>query len=161
MKSTIHRIFKRGNRPAADSGKPDIRQHASSSPTATVAFLWNRTRIKPENAVFFLDVASAEIKRRGVLEPLILLPFRPSYALRDAQQFIAHIFPNTDDMGFAVPAEDSDKYMQHQVQYENIFVLVSAIKWVWARLPGGVVKWEIYEVFKAAEEGTYFAFYHK
>jgi hypothetical protein len=29
------------------------------------------------------------------------------------------------------------------------------MKWCWARLPGGVVTWETYDLFKAAESGEF------
>ena len=28
------------------------------------------------------------------------------------------------------------------------------MKWCWARLPGGVVTWEVYEGFRVGERGT-------
>ncbi len=34
-----------------------------------------------------------------------------------------------------------------------IQVLCSVLKWCWARLPGGVVTWEAYELFKLGEQG--------
>jgi hypothetical protein len=32
-------------------------------------------------------------------------------------------------------------------------VLISVMKWCWARLPGGIVTWETYEMFKVGEKG--------
>lgn len=32
-------------------------------------------------------------------------------------------------------------------------VLVSIMKWCWSRLPGGVVTWETYDLFKQGETG--------
>lgn len=32
-------------------------------------------------------------------------------------------------------------------------VLCSVMKWCWSRLPGGVVTWEAYELFKVGEQG--------
>ena len=34
-----------------------------------------------------------------------------------------------------------------------IQVLCGVMKWCWARLPGGVVTWEAYELFKVGEQG--------
>jgi hypothetical protein len=34
-------------------------------------------------------------------------------------------------------------------------VLVSIMKWCWSRLPGGVVTWETYDLFKQGETGKY------
>ncbi len=35
-------------------------------------------------------------------------------------------------------------------------VLCSVVKWCWSRLPGGVVTWEAYELFKVGESGMFF-----
>ena len=32
-------------------------------------------------------------------------------------------------------------------------VITSVMKWCWSRLPGGVVTWEAYELFKVGERG--------
>ena len=32
-------------------------------------------------------------------------------------------------------------------------VLCSVVKWCWSRLPGGVVGWEAYELFRVGETG--------
>lgn len=36
---------------------------------------------------------------------------------------------------------------------DKIQVLCSVVKWCWSRLPGGVVGWEAYELFKVGETG--------
>ena len=33
-------------------------------------------------------------------------------------------------------------------------VLCGVMKWCWSRLPGGVVTWEAYELFRVGEQGT-------
>jgi hypothetical protein len=39
--------------------------------------------------------------------------------------------------------------------YSPLFqVLISVMKWCWARLPGGVVTWEVYEGFRVGEKGN-------
>jgi hypothetical protein len=34
-------------------------------------------------------------------------------------------------------------------------VLCSVVKWCWNRLPGGVVGWEAYELFRVGETGMF------
>jgi hypothetical protein len=34
-------------------------------------------------------------------------------------------------------------------------VLCSVVKWCWARLPGGVVSWDAYELFRQGEQGMF------
>jgi hypothetical protein len=36
---------------------------------------------------------------------------------------------------------------------DPIQVLCSVVKWCWSRLPGGVVGWDAYELFKVGETG--------
>jgi hypothetical protein len=36
---------------------------------------------------------------------------------------------------------------------ESAQVIISVMKWCWARLPGGVVTWEVYEGFRVGEKG--------
>jgi hypothetical protein len=36
---------------------------------------------------------------------------------------------------------------------DGMQVLCSVVKWCWSRLPGGVVSWDAYELFKVGESG--------
>lgn len=35
----------------------------------------------------------------------------------------------------------------------EVMVIIAVMKWCWARLPGGVVTWEVYQGFKVGEKG--------
>lgn len=44
--------------------------------------------------------------------------------------------------------------LAHELRLTDPMVLCSVLKWCWCRLPGGVVTWEAYELFKVGEQGT-------
>ncbi|KAK9459552.1 uncharacterized protein V1516DRAFT_687290 [Lipomyces oligophaga] len=134
---------------ASSAGRTTISETFAS---LSVEDAWNRRTASPESLAGFLSVASAEMKARGVIEPLILLPGRPSYSLRDVKSFIRRVFPHDDSQGNPVAIRDSD--LSQEVRMADIFVLVSALKWAWARLPGGIVTWDAYDLFKAGEEDS-------
>ncbi len=47
--------------------------------------------------------------------------------------------------------------LQQELRLTEPMVLCSVIKWCWSRLPGGVVTWEAYELFRVGEQGTSWA----
>ncbi|KAK9364049.1 hypothetical protein V1504DRAFT_7323 [Lipomyces starkeyi] len=106
--------------------------------------IWARTSISLDVADRFIGLAIEEIKLRGVLEPLVLLPCRPNYDLIEAKRFVHRIFYEADAL---VSSE-----IQREIKLSDVSVIVSALKWVWARIPGGIVTWDVYELFKAGEE---------
>ncbi|KAK9386480.1 hypothetical protein V1515DRAFT_142834 [Lipomyces mesembrius] len=106
--------------------------------------IWARTSISLDVADRFIGLAIEEIKLRGVLEPLVLLPCRPNYDLIEAKRFVHRIFYEANAL---VSSE-----IQREIKLSDVFVIVSALKWVWARIPGGIVTWDVYELFKAGEE---------
>ncbi|KAK9321476.1 hypothetical protein V1517DRAFT_171355 [Lipomyces orientalis] len=106
--------------------------------------VWARTSVSLDVADRFIGYAVTEIKLRGVLEPLVLLPCRPNYELVEAKRFVHRIFYDVHGLNSAE--------MQREIKLSDVFVLMSALKWVWARIPGGLVTWDVYELFKAGEE---------
>lgn len=43
--------------------------------------------------------------------------------------------------------------LQQELRLTEPLVLCSLMKWCWSRLPGGVVTWDVYEMFKMGEQG--------
>ncbi|KAJ8099226.1 hypothetical protein POJ06DRAFT_269290 [Lipomyces tetrasporus] len=120
-----------------DNGISDLQRYSPDD-------VWARTSVSLDVADRFIGLAITEIKLRGVLEPLVLLPCRPNYELVEAKRFVHLIFYDVDGLDSAE--------MQREVKLSDVFVLMSALKWVWARIPGGVVTWDVYEQFKSGEE---------
>ncbi|KAJ5725827.1 uncharacterized protein N7483_007184 [Penicillium malachiteum] len=82
--------------------------------------------------------------------PFLLLPFRPSSDPSAARTFIRNYFNQSFDQGAPV---SGDGLMQ-ELRLNEPMVLCSVMKWCWSRLPGGVVTWEAYDMFKVGEQDS-------
>lgn len=83
--------------------------------------------------------------------PFLLLPFRPSSDASTARTFIRNFFNNAVERGSPASGDD----LARELRLTDPMVLCSVLKWCWSRLPGGVVTWEAYELFKVGEQGIY------
>jgi len=70
---------------------------------------------------------------------------------KDVQQIIETVFPRTK------PPLTGDA-LRSVLKIAEAYTLVGVLKWCWARLPGGVVTWKVYEKFKVEEERTGFKY---
>lgn len=43
--------------------------------------------------------------------------------------------------------------LKRELRLTDVLVLAGILRWVWARLDGGIVGWESYELFAKAERG--------
>lgn len=43
--------------------------------------------------------------------------------------------------------------LEQELRLTEPMVLCGILKWCWGRLPGGVVTWEVYELFRVGELG--------
>ncbi|RMZ81236.1 hypothetical protein DV737_g2667, partial [Chaetothyriales sp. CBS 132003] len=108
---------------------------------------WLRTRVDPEEVAELLHECTAEVKSRGLDVPLLLLPFRPSSDPSAARTFVRNFFfPPNERERLTGSALRSELRMTE--------VIITVMKWCWARLPGGIVTWETYEGFKVGEKGS-------
>ncbi|KAK2734332.1 hypothetical protein FQN57_001699 [Myotisia sp. PD_48] len=109
---------------------------------------WLRTEVTPEEVQGLLRGCTIELKARALDIPFLLLPFRPSSDPSAARTFIRNYFnPPADRNG---PMEG--EYLMQELRLTEPMVLCSVVKWCWARLPGGIVTWEAYELFKVGEQ---------
>jgi len=83
----------------------------------------------------------------GLDTPLFLLPFRPSSDLSSTRNFIRRFF----DRG--VPSLRGSALTQ-ELRLTEVLVIAGVLRWVWSRLEGGIVGWDVYELFAKAESGT-------
>ncbi|KAK9239079.1 hypothetical protein V1525DRAFT_62260 [Lipomyces kononenkoae] len=127
---------------ALDSPHDIVRDRPLYSPDDT----WARKSISLDIADRFIGLLSEEIKLRGVLEPLVLLPWRPNYDLMETKRFVHRILGEEYDLDLSE--------IQREVKIADVFVIASALKWIWARIPDGIVTWDVYELFKAGEEDS-------
>ncbi|CAN6674736.1 hypothetical protein TRVA0_063S00188 [Trichomonascus vanleenenianus] len=98
---------------------------------------------RPVLADLIMEVTK-EIKARGVLAPYLLLPFRPESAPDELRSLISAIFP----IGKS-PLTGDD--LLREIRLADVYSLAGLLKWCWCRLPGGIVSWKVYEMFKAQE----------
>lgn len=99
--------------------------------------------------------------------PFLLLPFRPTSDPSAVRTFVRHFFDGRDGSqslrGEALANElrmtepmvwRTLRRNGHWAELTNIQVISGVIKWCWARIQGGVVGWDSYELFKVGEQGT-------
>ncbi|KAL4988322.1 hypothetical protein BDW68DRAFT_159505 [Aspergillus falconensis] len=135
---------KSSNFPAAEHTGP-------AKPTWTDA--WQRTEIAPEEVQQLLRGCTQELKVRALQTPFMLLPFRPSSDTVTARTFIRNYFNQSLKRGSPFAGDE----LAHELRLTDPMVLCSVMKWCWSRLPGGVVTWEAYELFKVGEQDSQFA----
>ncbi|KAL4901347.1 hypothetical protein BDW74DRAFT_85790 [Aspergillus multicolor] len=124
-----------------------------AKPTWTDA--WQRTEIAPEEVQQLLRACTQELKVRALQTPFMLLPFRPSSdtVTATARNFIRNYFNQSVKRGSPFAGDD----LAQELRLTDPMVLCSVMKWCWSRLPGGVVTWEAYELFKVGEQDSQFA----
>ncbi|KAJ5623313.1 hypothetical protein N7490_011918 [Penicillium lividum] len=111
---------------------------------------WQRTEVAPEEVQELIRGCAHELKARALDTPFLLLPFRPSSDPSAARTFIRNYFNQSFEQGAPV---SGDALMQ-ELRLNEPMVLCSVLKWCWSRLPGGVVTWEAYELFKVGEQDS-------
>ncbi|RDW87511.1 hypothetical protein BP5796_03205 [Coleophoma crateriformis] len=106
---------------------------------------WTRPTVDPEEIQELCRGCTLELKARALDTPFLLLPFRPTSDPSAARTFIRHFFDRGQLRGAA---------LEQELRLTEPMVLSSVIKWCWSRLPGGVVGWEAYELFKVGEQDS-------
>ena len=81
--------------------------------------------------------------------PFLLLPFRPGSDSSSSRIFIGKFFKAKYEGNHYF----SGLGLQQELRLTEPMVLCSIMKWCWSRLPGGVVTWDVYEMFKMGEQG--------
>lgn len=107
---------------------------------------WTRKTVEPEEVQELLRGCTLELKSRGLDTPFLLLPFRPTSDPSAARTFIRHFFERSHSL--------YGEGLAQELRLTEPMVLCSVLKWCWGRLPGGVVSWEAYELFKVGESDS-------
>lgn len=126
-----------------------VQENGVSRPKWTDA--WARSEVAPSEVQELLRACTKELKARALATPLLLLPFRPSSNPSAARSFIRNYFKNTSGGGGSQLHGDD---LAQELRLAEPMVLCSVIKWCWSRLPGGVVTWDAYELFKIGEQDS-------
>ncbi|QPG95962.1 hypothetical protein C2857_002716 [Epichloe festucae Fl1] len=104
---------------------------------------YTRASVEPEEVHELLHVCTVELKARGLDIPFLLLPYRPTSDPSAVRTFIRHF--HDDSYGLRGEA------LSQELRMTEPMVIAGVVKWCWSRLPGGVVGWDAYELFKIGE----------
>ncbi|KAG0651840.1 hypothetical protein D0Z07_0860 [Hyphodiscus hymeniophilus] len=107
---------------------------------------WMRKSVDPDEVQELLRGCTLELKSKALDTPFLLLPFRPTSDPSAARTFIRNFFDRSQHM--------RGEALAQELRLTEPMVLCSVVKWCWSRLPGGVVSWEAYELFKVGESDS-------
>ncbi|KAI1739087.1 hypothetical protein F4680DRAFT_449194 [Xylaria scruposa] len=133
---------------------------AESSPQLSGKPRWEdayaRTSVEPEEVQDLIHRCTVELKSRVqqliVAEwlaldlPFLLLPFRPTSDPSAVRTFIRHFFDDAHNL--------HGEALSHELRMTEPMVISDVLKWCWSRIPGGLVGWDAYELFKVGEQDS-------
>ncbi|KAK5992756.1 Morphogenesis-related MSB1-like protein [Cladobotryum mycophilum] len=111
---------------------------------------YTRKTVEPEEIQELLRRCTDELKSRGLDQPLLLLPFRPDSNPTAVRTFIRGFF-NLSGKHL------SGEALAQDLRLTDPMVIAGVVKWCWSRLPGGIVGWDAYELFKVGEYDSHMA----
>ncbi|KAJ5032010.1 morphogenesis protein [Bipolaris maydis] len=114
---------------------------------------WTRKEVAPEEIQELVHVCTQEIKSRALDMPFMLLPFRPTSDTSASRNFVRNFFK----AAYEETGQFSGEQLAQELRLTAPLTLCSIIKWCWSRLPGGVVTWDAYELFRIGESDSNFA----
>jgi hypothetical protein len=90
-----------------------------------------------------------ELKSKGTKIPLLILPFRPLHHDEDLKKFLNKIFI----AGIPISTTEAKEI----IKITNAYILMSALKFIWCRLPGkAIIGWKSYTKFVKLEDTANF-----
>ncbi|CAN9097974.1 hypothetical protein CC77DRAFT_485377 [Alternaria alternata] len=114
---------------------------------------WTRKDVAPDEIQELIHVCTQEMKSRALDMPFMLLPFRPTSDTSASRNFIRNFFK----AAYENTRQYSGEGLAQELRLTEPLTLCSIIKWCWSRLPGGVVTWDAYELFRIGESDSNFA----
>ncbi|KAF4534630.1 uncharacterized protein LTHEOB_12925 [Lasiodiplodia theobromae] len=111
---------------------------------------WARKEVAPDEVEELIHVCTQELKSRALDTPFLLLPFRPGSDASSSRSFIRSFFRDAYEGG----NEYRGEALRAELRLTEPMVLCSIMKWCWSRLPGGVVTWDAYELFRVGEQDS-------
>ncbi|KAI2479067.1 DUF1708 multi-domain protein [Pyrenophora tritici-repentis] len=114
---------------------------------------WTRKDVAPEEIQELIHVCTQEMKSRALDMPFLLLPFRPTSDTSASRNFVRNFFK----AAYENTRQFSGEGLAQELRLTEPLTLCSIIKWCWSRLPGGVVTWDAYELFRIGESDSKFA----
>lgn len=124
--------------------------HADSTPQLPSKPRWDdayaRTFVDPEEVQDLIRRCTVELKARALDIPFLLLPFRPTSNPSAVRTFIRHFFDESHGL--------HGESLAQELRMTEPMVISDVIKWCWCRIPGGLVGWDAYELFKVGEQDS-------
>ncbi|KAK8168320.1 hypothetical protein BKA80DRAFT_308106 [Phyllosticta citrichinensis] len=111
---------------------------------------WSWKQVSPDQVQELIHVCTQELKSRALDTPFLLLPFRPGADSTSARHLITNFFRDMDQGGSMCFGDG----LRNELRLTEPMVLCSIMKWCWSRLPGGVVTWDAYELFRVGEQDS-------
>lgn len=108
----------------------------------------SKSQFTRKNLRQILHSITRQLKKTGVKTPHIFLPYRSRVRDERLDAFLKTIFPN----GQLVDTSD-EKSIVALLELFDEFTLMSALKYLWSRLPNNeIIGWDVYLEFKHKEE---------
>lgn len=113
---------------------------------------WSSKEIDPEEVQELIHACTLEMKSRAEAldAPFLLLPFRPEADTGPAKAFIRNFYKANKEGMLQYHGSD----LRKELSLTEPAVLCSIVKWCWSRMPGGVVSWNVYEMFRLGEQDS-------
>ncbi|KAF2831663.1 hypothetical protein CC86DRAFT_378459 [Ophiobolus disseminans] len=108
---------------------------------------WSRKEVAPEEIQELIHVCTQEMKSRALDMPFVLLPYRPTSDTSASRNFVRNFFKSA----YEGTRQFKGEGLATELRLTEPLTLCSIIKWCWSRLPGGVVTWDAYELFRIGE----------
>jgi hypothetical protein len=105
-----------------------------------------RTLVEPEELHELIHCCTVELKTQALGIPFLLLPFRPTSDPSAVRTFVRRYFQHA--------AALRGEPLLQELRMTEPMVIAGVLKWCWARLPGGVVGWDAYDLFKVGEHDS-------
>ncbi|KAJ1327530.1 Msb1/Mug8 domain-containing protein [Microdochium nivale] len=105
-----------------------------------------RTSVEPEEMQDLVRRCTAELKARALDHPFLLLPFRPTSDPSAVRTFVRHFFNGDQNL--------QGEALAQEIRMTEPMVIAGVLKWCWSRLPGGIVGWDAYELFRVGESDS-------
>ncbi|CAI6331547.1 unnamed protein product [Periconia digitata] len=144
-------VFK--SKDASRAGKADKTDQPVAPPKPRWEESWSRKDVDVNEIQELVHVCTQEMKARALDTPFILLPFRPASDQSAARNFIRNFFKSAYEGSRQYEGEG----LAQELRLAEPLTLCSIIKWCWSRVPGGVVSWDVYELFRIGEADSNFA----
>ncbi|KAI1375422.1 DUF1708-domain-containing protein [Hypoxylon crocopeplum] len=107
---------------------------------------YTRTTVEPEEVQELIKRCTEELKARALDLPFLLLPFRPTSDPSAVRIFVRHFFDGSQSL--------RGEALAQELRMTAPMVISGVLKWCWSRLPGGLVGWDAYELFKVGEQDS-------